>query len=106
MANSSRKINRGVRVGGKTYTTGMEDELAKVLDTESGARLVEKGYLEGAWTKAKAAEPLHAKPEPSKEDLGDLTVAELKDRAREAEIEGFSTMNKADLVHALSGAKE
>lgn len=69
MANSSRKIIRGVRLKGKTYTDGMEDELAKVLPAEDVERLTKKGYIEGSWSgtavPAKAAEPAKA-PEPVK----------------------------------------
>lgn len=34
-------------------------------------------------------------------DYNDLTVEELKDEARDREIDGFSSMNKAELVKAL-----
>lgn len=101
MANSSKKIIRGVRVGNKTYTTGMEDELSKVLPSEASKRLTEKGYIEGSWRSV-----LEVAPAEPTEDLSSLTVAELRDRARDAEIEGFSTMNKADLVDALGRTKE
>ena len=53
MANSSRVIIRGVRVNNKTYTSGMEDELAKVIKPADAERLVNKGHLEGAWPAAK-----------------------------------------------------
>lgn len=33
--------------------------------------------------------------------LEDLTLPQLKDKAKAADIEGFSTMNKADLIKAL-----
>lgn len=50
MANSDRKILRGVRIGAKTYTPGMEDELEAALTAEDAARLTEKGHLEGKWS--------------------------------------------------------
>lgn len=56
MANSDRKIIRGVRVANKTYTPGMEDELDALLSMGEVKRLSAKGYIEGKWSGA-AAEP-------------------------------------------------
>lgn len=53
MANSERKILRGVRANGKTYTEGMEDELLIAISAEDAKRLIDKGYLQGDWSKAK-----------------------------------------------------
>lgn len=39
------------------------------------------------------------------EDLSSLTVAELKDQARDLEISGFSTMTKDELVKAIKKAQ-
>lgn len=108
MTNSSRKIIRGVRLSGKTYATGSEDDLARLISPADADRLKGKGHLEGPWA---TDEPEPKESEPTKEpDLGDglndLTVAELKERARDAGVQGSSTMNKAALIDALSGAKE
>lgn len=40
------------------------------------------------------------------DDLDDLTVDQLRDLARDAEIEGRSNMNRAELVSALSNPQE
>ncbi len=71
MANSSKKIVRGVRFGSKTYTAGMEDELAKVLPSDEAKRLAGKGYLEGAWK----AESMQAEAAPAIADQpGELSA--------------------------------
>lgn len=63
MANSERKIIRGVRVGGTTYVPGQEDELASALSPEEASRLSDKGYLEGKWaSKAKVETKEEDKP--------------------------------------------
>lgn len=100
---AERSIIRGVRLGNITYVPGMEDELGRALSPEETDRLLKKGYLEGKWaSKPEAAAPT---TETATEDLNDLTVAELKDRARDSEISGFSTMSKAELVQALEKEK-
>jgi hypothetical protein len=69
MANSDRKIIRGVRVNTKTYTPGDEDELDKLLTAAEVKRLSDKGYIEGKWSgvaESKAAEP--AKSEAAKKE--------------------------------------
>lgn len=44
------------------------------------------------------ASDLTPKPE---QDLTGLTVSELKDKAKDADIEGYSEMKKAELIEAL-----
>lgn len=44
---SDRKIVSAIPVGGVTFVAGMEDELAKVLDSKQVAYLSEQGAIEG-----------------------------------------------------------
>jgi hypothetical protein len=66
---AERKIIRGVRTDAKTYTPGMEAELAKVLSPEEVQRLSDKGYLQGDWgaapAKDAAREPVKDAPKPA-----------------------------------------
>lgn len=50
MANSDRKIIRGVIVNSTTYVPGQEDELDALLSASEVTRLTEKGYIEGKWS--------------------------------------------------------
>lgn len=52
MAEKEKKIVRGVRLGSKVYTAGMEGELAEVLKPEDAERLAAKGHIEGQWGKS------------------------------------------------------
>lgn len=91
----NRKVIHGVWVDEDKNRRLITDvqELAEVMTPELQERLEAAGSISGEWGEAKAK-----KAEP----LDDLTVVELKDKARDAGIEGFSTMNKADLIAALS----
>lgn len=48
----------------------------------------------------------HHKKNPEKQEVvnySDLTVKELKDIAKDRNIEGYSTLNKEDLIAVLEG---
>jgi hypothetical protein len=62
MANSDRKIIRGVRVGATTYVAGKEDELDALLTADEVKRLSDKGYIEGKWSGSAAEPESTAKP--------------------------------------------
>ena len=61
---------------------------------------VAKDALEGKVTKV-VKETKTAKTEKTSSDLSSKTVAELKEIAKEKNIEGYSTMKKAELLEAL-----
>jgi len=52
----------------------------------------------------KTAEKKASPKENESRDLSDHTVVELKEMAKEKEIEGYSSMRKAELIEALSNA--
>lgn len=68
MANSDRKIIRGVQVGATTYAAGKEDELSSVISASEVKRLQAKGYLEGSWSSTKVADPEPIEPDKPKAD--------------------------------------
>lgn len=73
-----------------------------LLSEDYGADVIEDSNLVSPTTgeEVDAQEELGSEVESEEEDYNSMTVEELKNLSRNREIEGFSTMNKAELVAA------
>ena len=98
---SYSRFIEGLSKAGIEVNRKMISEIA-INDKEAFKNLVEvakTGKVKEAKVEKVAKEEKKVKEE--KKDLNDLTVAELRDMAKNANIEGYSTMKKAELVKAL-----
>ena len=95
---SYSRFIEGLNKAGIEVNRKMLSEIA-INDREAFKKLVEvakSGKVENAKVETKKEE----KKETT--DLSKLTVAELREMAKKANVEGFSTMKKADLLAALN----
>lgn len=83
---------------------GYQGDDPTLMALQEKAEEIEKvGYLQSELGEAVPGEAEESFSEDDSEDSDyeSMTVEELKDLARDRDISGFSTMNKAELIEAL-----
>lgn len=99
---SYSKFINGLNKAGVLVNRKMLSEIA-INDSEAFANLVNvaKAAIDGKTVKAEKIAKTTTKKVENKVDYSKMTVSELKKLAKENNIDGYTTMKKADLVAAL-----
>ena len=101
---SYSKFMSGLKKAGVDINRKMLSEIA-IMDEKAFKALVEtskKGLTEKVVkTEVKAEKEVNKETKASSNDLESKTLKELKELAKEKNVEGYSTMKKAELLEAL-----
>lgn len=100
---AAKKVDKAARQKLKKKADGLAADIEKLQKTTAAAPDASKPAAAApAAPEPAAPEPAGSNPPPTASALESLTVADLRTRARAEDIHGYSSLNKADLIAALS----